>query len=699
MANTYDTSAFPLGSKDPRVLYNNASNLDDAVNSALTYWVDRFGKNRKSWTGLEQMFNDFMNSMGFEPTHLTYVLGTPLQVDRPTQLIDYAGSVYKVKSPANFPVSLTGDWEVDSDKLVDVGDASLRAALASAAGSSMVGFGDTTAETILGNVSRGEIWADDPRYAGSLSAAISELTNGSTLHIRGTFSTTAPLLFSDLEGLNIVFHPTGYIQAASAWQPTIHRGVLIFDSCTKVNIYRPDIKGACVAHPTDNADGDAGIEFIECEETRIYAGYLRNFMTWGVIHIGCKDTLVNGTKIRALTQQSGVGHADCIKYVVHECDIQDVGLYGVECEGVNNQDGTVTDNDISLCFKGIAAVRGANSTIVKRNRIKSCDVALSMNSVLGAQILNTFKDNELLNNRVEYELVGSRFCSVTSNRGTKSVVTEYLHRSPEDYISLVVSGTQVRVRSTLGTIAVGDVHRYAAGDYQVIAVSNISDARYGTIQLVTYPTTVGLSFGAAFRKAVNLSDSRFMAQILGDTQHLTFRDNEGDGYSRAYFLGGSIDASHIGPNQVSNTAILFDTADAVPATNTKFVIKEGDVTNALNIAFGDSVAKVWPSLVCERRTLTMGKASATGFTLPVAAMLTKVRLAIFTSSSASAPVVLSLGGAPIITIPAAEFGLGVPVTRELIMSTLSASFTFDVTGGGAMTFATATLECSILNVN
>lgn len=140
MSNTYDTSMYPLGSTHPKVLFNNASNLDDGSMNNVTSrtWADRFGRNRKSWWGFEQDFNDFLVSSGFEPLHLTYVDGSPLQVDRATQLIDRAGSVYRVKMPSTFPVMLTGTWATDQNLLVDVGDASLRQALASSSGADLV---------------------------------------------------------------------------------------------------------------------------------------------------------------------------------------------------------------------------------------------------------------------------------------------------------------------------------------------------------------------------------------------------------------------------------------------------------------------------------------------------------------------------------------------------------------------------------
>jgi hypothetical protein len=140
MANTYPTTQFPLGSTEVKVLFNNASNFDEAMNSELPSFYDRFNKRRETWAGMQKMVADFIEAFGWEATHLTYVDGTPLTVLRPTQLIDRAGSVYKVKMPASFPVNLTGTWATDQLLLVDVGDASLRMSLAATTGANLVGF-------------------------------------------------------------------------------------------------------------------------------------------------------------------------------------------------------------------------------------------------------------------------------------------------------------------------------------------------------------------------------------------------------------------------------------------------------------------------------------------------------------------------------------------------------------------------------
>lgn len=149
MTNTYDTSAYPLGSTHPKVLFNNASNLDDYMHSILPSFPDRFGKRRETLEGLKKLVTDFLEAMGFEATHLVYADGTPLTVLRPTQLVDRAGSVYKVKMPATFPVELTGTWATDQLLLVDVGDASLRSELASAIGATLIGYGSSTVSDTL----------------------------------------------------------------------------------------------------------------------------------------------------------------------------------------------------------------------------------------------------------------------------------------------------------------------------------------------------------------------------------------------------------------------------------------------------------------------------------------------------------------------------------------------------------------------
>lgn len=225
MTNTYNTLN-PLGSTSAKDLSDNASNFDEAMNSASPSFYDRFLKRRETWAGMEKMVADFLESMGFEATHLVYVDGTPLTVLRPTQLVERAPSVYKVKAPATFPVNLTGTWATDQLLLVDVGDAALRAELASADGSTFIGFGDRTVfEKLSEHVSVkdapfnaiGDGVADD-------TAAIQALADYIIAQTESGLTTSGALTAAYSGTSPIAYFPTGTyrVTAAINWGPYLH---------------------------------------------------------------------------------------------------------------------------------------------------------------------------------------------------------------------------------------------------------------------------------------------------------------------------------------------------------------------------------------------------------------------------------------------------------------------------------------------
>lgn len=132
MTNTYLTGN-ALGSSAPKDLFDNASNFDEFMNSTAPSALDRFNRRRQTWAGAEYEWQQFLINSGYEPVHLTYVDGSPLIVSRPTQLIDRAGISYRIKTPASFPVTLSGAWAMDQTLVVETGDSPLRQDLASQA--------------------------------------------------------------------------------------------------------------------------------------------------------------------------------------------------------------------------------------------------------------------------------------------------------------------------------------------------------------------------------------------------------------------------------------------------------------------------------------------------------------------------------------------------------------------------------------
>ncbi|KAB0489634.1 hypothetical protein [Pseudomonas vancouverensis] len=163
----------PIGSTSPKDLSDNARNLDYFVNGQEASYPDRKGVPRKSWKGMEaehnvdqvrresefdaaqvhrtevfdatqgnreDQFNTWLDGSGFENDPLVYVDGSPLRVDRVTQLVDRGGSLYTVKRPASFPYGLTGEWATDATHLVLRNDQSIRQDLAEPTGAGRVGW-------------------------------------------------------------------------------------------------------------------------------------------------------------------------------------------------------------------------------------------------------------------------------------------------------------------------------------------------------------------------------------------------------------------------------------------------------------------------------------------------------------------------------------------------------------------------------
>lgn len=135
---TYNTGN-PVPSADARDRFDNSQTFDETVNSAELTTVARTGKTIRTLAGLENDFNVFLSGTAFELPPLAYVDGSPLQVDRATQLVERSGLLYSVKLPQSFPYTLTGTWAADEPLLTVRTDQALRQDLVDPTGWSLVG--------------------------------------------------------------------------------------------------------------------------------------------------------------------------------------------------------------------------------------------------------------------------------------------------------------------------------------------------------------------------------------------------------------------------------------------------------------------------------------------------------------------------------------------------------------------------------
>lgn len=199
---TYNTGN-PLGSSAAKDLYDNAQNLDVALNSITqAIWSDRLGRNRRSYWGMEQAFsaqllsqevrfNIFIQNSGYE------VIGDyedgPLTITEYNQLIRYDGELWKITAATDIPFTTTGidstSWGVDSVHFVSVGDAALRQTLF---GNDMVNLSplyygakgdgltdDTSAFTLLESETTGRVIdLGDKTYVVSAVPTLNNYLNG-----------------------------------------------------------------------------------------------------------------------------------------------------------------------------------------------------------------------------------------------------------------------------------------------------------------------------------------------------------------------------------------------------------------------------------------------------------------------------------------------------------------------------------------
>lgn len=362
MTNTYATLN-PLGSTSPKDLSDNASNFDEAMNSPGPAFIDRFGKRRETWTGLEQMVKSYLEGQGYSYIG-EYAAGLTFVNAR--QYMTRSGLSYRVLSSTPLPYTTTGTWATDQTKFALFSDEDLlRDDLASTSGGTLVRLsnGNTVQEefdnggagadyVLIDGVGDGV--ADDSAaviaaiqtgkpvrgvagkvYGVSISlgnlalysanvdlrkAAFKDLTPASSTDRRTLFySGTGKVIFEDLvvdrngDGNNGALTDSGAIWLAGSgvWSGTSTVGTV------QAVVRRCEIFG--------NGKGN-GIVFINASDTYAHDNYIHDMrggsashpaMTDDQVHgiwfSQCKSFEVKGNKVRRLTTQFA-GQSEWSKY-------------------------------------------------------------------------------------------------------------------------------------------------------------------------------------------------------------------------------------------------------------------------------------------------------------------------------------------------------------------------------------------------
>lgn len=210
---TYNTGN-PLGSASPKDLFDNAENLDQAVNNLVSRtWTDRRGTLRRTFKGMEMDFNDFIAASGFVNLG-AYASG--LVISSYNQTFTRSGFAYRASPSTVLPYTTTGNWATEEIKFVIAGDSTLRQDLALPTGANLVGFkysGTGSTLRTLEQVVR-STGTLDVRGFGALGDGIADDTAAITAAAAAAYASGAMLLLPS----GGIFNTTGQLDIKVALQ-------------------------------------------------------------------------------------------------------------------------------------------------------------------------------------------------------------------------------------------------------------------------------------------------------------------------------------------------------------------------------------------------------------------------------------------------------------------------------------------------
>ncbi|MDM4084121.1 right-handed parallel beta-helix repeat-containing protein [Klebsiella oxytoca] len=346
--STYKTGN-PLGSAAVKDLFDNAENLDFALNSLTALiWTDRLGKTRRSFFGMESAFvtqltsqesrfNTFIQSSGYQIVG-DYTAG-PLTLTEYNQLIRYNNELYKLTAATDIPFTTAGNtdetWtDTDAAHFVSVGDAALRQNL----GSDEEGLGADLVNTVL-DISVGKyIQNASPRISDYKVAKGADATLAFAKAFAKAAETTGVvivdvscLLTSTVVPENITVRISDYVTVTHPDNAPGHMFILSDGAVIKGNNKKGRLRGNSANQSSIrrciSAVGvtDAGVDGIDIRDFNSYGAYFEN----------CEDTFCRRSTIRDITggpveTAAGQYITNCIGHESERNDIRDTGSNGIK---------------------------------------------------------------------------------------------------------------------------------------------------------------------------------------------------------------------------------------------------------------------------------------------------------------------------------------------------------------------------------
>lgn len=423
----------------------NFEKLDQIVNSDANYYTDRFGKQRLTVKGLEQLANqisvDLQNNIGL-PDGFNFIG----QVSSIAQLLLIPGSTGKkvLVKGYNEGSELGGGEFYYEPSLANINDG---------VGTFNGWVRKITNKTI--SVYDAGLIPNDGSNARSKLQLLADFLNGTsgwTLEGYGSYQVDGNVIFKNSSFLKITGDLT--ISGKERRDSWIHQGwvndelpdaVLYFKNCPYLNIEKTvHVVGAkswfSNYNPTQTYEmGDCGIRLYNSPHFYISAE-VNHCFTWGIYADMSDYGIVDQAHVYDCVRQSGINICSRSSFVsILNCLIHDIGLYGIEAENfptlsVNTKMVTVQNNTIMRCNKGIAVVGNIERADVKNNTVINCYCGI-FTRTSGYSLKVTLAGNQVEDSQIGYDFASSANIGSVPGNGVSLINTpDYLITSQYDAI-------------------------------------------------------------------------------------------------------------------------------------------------------------------------------------------------------------------------------------------------------------------------
>ena len=260
-------------------------------------------------------------------------------------------------------------------------------------------------------------------------------------------------------------------------------GLLSLFNCPFTTIDGLSATGAHLQRPDSKEWGDCMIRYEYCPHMTIRNCRGEYFGGWGIFGMYSDHSEASNVNISHVSRQSGINIFACSSYCkVHNCRLEDVGLYGVEFETFDAKVNSVTygnqahSNEIRGAKFGVCIVGNHNDAVVYNNKSYACQTGVFAIKYTGKNLV--ISDNPTVDSMRGVQVNASKNVLTLRNTLTVNEVPAFIiddqynavlditaDRMAFYSINSVRAGYQIQIRGVTYTVA-SSVQDPTRTDYQ-----------------------------------------------------------------------------------------------------------------------------------------------------------------------------------------------------------------------------------------